>query len=66
MLVVSQTAGPVGHGSCGDVSRRRGGLLALRRFPMMAPKAASYASRIVKLVESVSGGAMAAEGEAAG
>jgi hypothetical protein len=25
-LSVSQMAAPVGHGSCGDVSRRRGGL----------------------------------------
>jgi hypothetical protein len=33
---------------------------------MMAPKATSYASGIVKLVESIDGGAMAAEGEAAG
>jgi hypothetical protein len=33
---------------------------------MMAPKATSYASGIVKLVESAGGGAMAAEGEAAG
>jgi hypothetical protein len=33
---------------------------------MMAQTATSYASQIVKLVESVGGGAMAAEGEAAG
>jgi hypothetical protein len=45
--VVSETAAPVGHGTCGDVSRRRGGLQALRRFPMMTAQRASYASQII-------------------
>jgi hypothetical protein len=37
-----------------------------KTLPMMTPKATSYPNRIIKLVELVGGGAMAAEGEAAG